>query len=209
MVPIESIGVDTVTHLSHLILASGSPRRKQWLEALKIPFRVMIPDIDETPQAQEGAQALVERLAQAKADLISRSHIESWVLAADTTVSLKGEILNKPIDERDAMAMLTRLQGQTHEVHTGCCLRRGDRCILIHDKAWVTFRTMSKEEIEWYVATREPMDKAGSYAIQGQGAYFIERVEGSYATVMGLPVEKLIPHLKSLHLLKTWALLPD
>lgn len=195
--------------LPDLILASGSPRRKQWLEALRIPFTVVIPHIDETPLINEGAQALVERLAQAKAEHVSRDHVESWILAADTTVSLKGKILNKPRDPSDAIAMLKSLQGQTHEVHTGCCLRRADRSILIHDMAHVTFRAMSEEEIRWYVSTEEPMDKAGAYAIQGQGAYFITNVEGSYATVMGLPVEKLIPHLKSLGLLKVWARLPD
>lgn len=198
-----------VVHLPHLILASGSPRRKQWLEALRIPFTLVIPNIDETPHLNEGAQALVERLAQAKAEHVGRDHTDSWVLAADTTVSLKGKILNKPEDSSDAMAMLQSLQGQTHEVHTACCLRRKERSILIHDVARVTFRSMSEKEIKWYVSTKEPMDKAGAYAIQGQGAYFIEKVEGSYATVMGLPVEKLIPHLKSLGLLRAWVLLPD
>ncbi len=198
-----------VVHLPHLILASGSPRRKQWLEALRIPFTLVIPNIDETPYANEGARALVERLAQAKAKHVGRDNPESWILAADTIVSFEGKILNKPQDHKDAMAMLRSLQGQTHEVHTGCCLQRGDRSILIHDEARVTFRPMSEKEMAWYVSTEEPMDKAGGYAIQGQGAYFIKKVEGSYATVMGLPIEKLIPHLKSLGLLKAWVRLPD
>lgn len=192
-----------------LILASASPRRKQWMDTLKIPYEVIIPDIDETPHPRETARDLVLRLAEAKAREVSRFSHQAWILAADTTVTIDGNLLNKPSDAIEACSMLSQIQGRTHEVHTGCCLKSESSIDLIHDVSEVTFRPMTQRAIEWYVATGEPLDKAGGYAIQGQGALFIAGVSGSYATVMGLPIEKLIPCLRDKGLLKLWRELPD
>lgn len=191
-----------------LILASGSPRRKQWLESLTIPFDVMAPDIDETPGVDEDPESLVLRLARGKAALIADAHPARWVLAADTTVAVDHHTLNKPVDTEDAVRMLMLIQGRRHEVHTGMCLQRGRDVHAFVDTAEVFLRPLSEAQARWYVASGEPMDKAGSYAAQGIAALFIERIEGSFATVMGLPVERLSALMQELGLLKGWIGMP-
>lgn len=191
-----------------LILASGSPRRKQWLESLSIPFVVVAPDIDETPDLAEDPVDLVLRLAKGKAGIISAAHPGRWVLAADTTVAVDHHTLNKPIDPEDAVRMLLLIQGRRHEVHTGMCLQRNQDVHAFVDTAEVFLRPISEAQARWYVASGEPMDKAGSYAAQGIAALFIERIEGSFATVMGLPVERLSALLRDLGLLKSWIGMP-
>ena len=191
-----------------LILASGSPRRKQWLESLQIPFTVMAPDVDETPALGEDPEVLVLRLAKAKAALLVDSNPGAWVLAADTTVAVDHHTLNKPVDAEDAVRMLMLIQGRRHEVHTGTCLQRDDEIHAFVDTAEVFLRPLSEAQARWYVATGEPMDKAGSYAAQGIAALFIERIEGSFATVMGLPVERLGALMQELGLLEGWLGLP-
>ncbi len=191
-----------------LILASGSPRRKQWLESLSLPFEIMAPDIDETPDEAEDPVSLVLRLAKGKADLIAATNPGRWVLAADTTVAVDHHTLNKPIDVEDAVRMLLLIQGRRHEVHTGMCLQRDDEAYAFVDTAEVFLRPISEAQARWYVASGEPMDKAGGYAAQGIAALFIERIEGSFATVMGLPVERLSALMQELGLLKSWIGMP-
>lgn len=199
---------DTTRIMAPLVLASGSPRRKQWLEALNLPFEVQLPDVDETPIMDEDPENLVLRLARTKAEVVCARNPGRWVLAADTTVAVDHHTLNKPEHVEDAVRMLMLLQGRAHQVHTGMALRRNDEVHSFVDTAQVFFRPFTEEQARWYVATGEPMDKAGSYAIQGIGALFIERVEGSFATVMGLPVERLAGLLFELKVLNLWVGMP-
>jgi septum formation protein len=187
-----------------LILASASPRRKAWLEAICIPFEVAVPVVDETPLAYESPAEMVARLSREKALSVAIGNPGRWVLAADTTVVVDGQILGKPEDEGDAERMLQIIQGRMHSVHTGACLARDGAIHHFVDSAEVHLRPMSHEQIRWYVATGEPMDKAGAYAAQGIAALFIERIEGSFASVMGLPVERLGRLFSELGLLAEW-----
>ena len=191
-----------------LILASGSPRRVQWLEALRIPFEKQAPEVDETPLIDEPASDMVQRLAETKAEVISRRNPGRWVLAADTTVALDEHLLGKPEHEDDAVRMLMLLQDRAHQVHTGLCLQRDKEIHSFVDTAEVRFRPLTETQARWYAGTREPMDKAGAYAIQGVGALFVAEVRGSFATVMGLPVERLAELLERLGLLQLWLGLP-
>lgn len=171
-----------------IILASGSPRRQQLLEMLRIPFRVIAPDVDEHVRPAERPDHYVTRLSRAKAAAVAARAPGELILAADTTVVLDGEIFGKPESPADAVAMLTRLQGRTHEVLTGVAVMRNGDVAQALDVSRVTFRPMDRSELESYVATGEPLDKAGAYAIQGLGALLIARVDGDVYGVMGLPV---------------------
>lgn len=172
-----------------IVLASSSPRRQQLLEMLRIPFRVIAPDVDEHVLPAERPDHYVRRLARAKAEAVAaRAGGGALILAADTTVVLDGEIFGKPESPADAVAMLTRLQGRTHEVMTGVAVRRDGDVAQALDISRVTFRSMDQAGLESYVATGEPLDKAGAYAIQGVGALLIARVEGDVYGVMGLPL---------------------
>jgi septum formation protein len=190
--------------LQPLILASGSPRRRHWLEAMRIPFELQSPQVDETPLLDEDPSDLVLRLAELKAEVVATRNPGRWVMAADTTVAVDHHTLNKPVDEEDAVRMLSLIQGRAHQVHTGFCLQRNEILHSFVDTAQVFFRPLTEAQIRWYVGTREPMDKAGAYAIQGIGALFIEAVEGSFSTVMGLPVERMGALFGQLGLLKPW-----
>jgi septum formation protein len=170
-----------------ITLASRSPRRAELLQAAGIPFIVRAAEVDETPRANEDPQAYVARLAREKAEAIGAADDEI-VLAADTTVVLAGRIMGKPSDAREAAGMLGALSGQRHEVITGICLKRGSRVIEDIAITAVWFAPLRNAEIAAYVASGEPMDKAGAYAIQGLAAKFIQRIEGSYSNVVGLPV---------------------
>ncbi len=171
-----------------IVLASGSPRRRQLLEMLRIPFRVIAPDVDEHVRAAEPPDHYVTRLSRAKAAAVATRAPGELILAADTTVVLDGEIFGKPASPADAVAMLTRLQGRTHEVMTGVAVMRDGDVAQALDVSRVTFRPMDRAELETYVATGEPLDKAGAYAIQGLGALLIARVDGDVYGVMGLPL---------------------
>jgi septum formation protein len=171
-----------------VVLASGSPRRKQLLEMLRIPFRVMPPDVDEHVRAGEPPDRYVTRLARAKAEAVASRAPGQVILAADTTVVLDGEIFGKPESPADAVAMLRRLQGRTHEVMTAVAVARDGELGEALDVSRVTFRPADDATLTAYVATGEPLDKAGAYAIQGLGAPLIERVEGDFFGVMGLPL---------------------
>jgi septum formation protein len=166
-----------------LVLASQSPRRSELLRNAGIPFRVQAADVDETPLPGEPPVDYVRRLAHAKANAVPGN----LVLGADTVVVASGEILGKPANPADATRMLQLLSGRSHEVITGVCLA-GAETIVAHDTTTVFFSPLTGEEIAGYVATGEPMDKAGAYAIQGLASRFVERIEGSYSNVVGLPV---------------------
>ena len=171
-----------------LILASKSPRRSELLKAAGISFEVLAADVDETPLANESPAAYVERLAVVKARAVYALRPDARVLGADTTVTIDGEILGKPVDEQDAVRMLRLLQGRAHDVHTGVALvsAKGMRSAIDTTRVW--FDRMTDRDISWYVATGEPVDRAGAYAIQGFASRFIPRIEGSYSNVVGLPV---------------------
>jgi len=187
-----------------LILASASPRRKYWLEAIRIPFEVAVPLIDEAALLGESPDAMVRRLSKEKAQNVAVANPGRWVLAADTTVVLDQLVLGKPENQSDAARMLQLIQGRGHYVHTGACLMKDGEIHQLVDTARVHLRPLSKEQIDWYVGTGEPMDKAGAYAAQGIAALFIERIEGSFSTVMGLPIECLGGLFFALGLLEKW-----
>ncbi|HYE85925.1 MAG TPA: Maf family protein [Vicinamibacterales bacterium] len=178
------------------MLASRSPRRSELLTAAGIAFEVLAADIDETPHAGESPIAYVERLAIDKARAVLALRPEARVLGADTTVTIDGEILGKPVDEADARRMLRLLSGRVHEVHTGIALVSVGRARSAVDTTRVWFDAMTDEDISWYVATGEPVDRAGAYAIQGFASRFIPRIEGSYSNVVGLPVALVSSILK-------------
>jgi septum formation protein len=171
-----------------IILASRSPRRAELLAAAGIAFEVLAADVDETPHPNEAPAAYVERLAIDKARAVLALRPTARVLGADTTVTIGGEILGKPTDADDAARMLRMLSGRVHEVHTGVSLisARGVQSGVDTTRVW--FAAMTDEDISWYVATGEPVDRAGAYAIQGLASRFIPRIEGSYSNVVGLPV---------------------
>jgi len=179
----------TVRPLDHpIVLASGSPRRRQLLEMLRIPFRVIPPDVDEHVLPGEAPERYVTRLSRAKAEAVVARAPGELVLAADTTVVLGGAIFEKPTSPAHAVEMLSRLQGKTHEVMTAVAVARDGELAQALDVSRVTFRPVDRPTLEAYVATGEPLDKAGAYAIQGLGAPLIERVEGDFFGVMGLPL---------------------
>ena len=175
-----------------LILASQSPRRRELLRAAGIAFRVVVPDVEEDWRgAPRGRYAdLVRRAALAKASEVAGRE-RGLVLGADTVVVCEGEILGKPADEGDARRMLRKLSGRRHGVYTGVALVKGSRRLVGYERTEVAFRELSKKQIDWYVSTGEPMDKAGSYAIQGTGAALVRAVRGCYTNVIGLPLPKV------------------
>jgi septum formation protein len=177
-----------------LVLASQSPRRAEILRQAGIPFTVRAAPVDETPLDREKPENYVCRLAEMKVLAVDAAP-EDVVLGADTTVVVGGEMLGKPVDSADAVRMLERLSGRRHEVMTGICLRRGLDLIRDWAVTEVWFAPMSAAEIEAYVASGEPMDKAGAYAIQGLASKYIERIDGCYFNVVGLPVALLYRYL--------------
>lgn len=172
-----------------LLLASASPRRREILAGLGLAFEVRPVDLPEVIGEGEVPTAAAERLARAKARAAPTE--DALVLAADTVVVLGEEILGKPVDSDDAARMLRSLAGKTHSVVTGIALRHGSREVAAIDRSEVRFTPLTDEEIAWYVATGEPMDKAGAYAIQGLGSLFVAGLDGNYSNVVGLPVPTL------------------
>lgn len=170
-----------------IVLASGSPRRRELLDGLGVSFNVVAPDIDETPYEGEAPLPYVRRLAAAKAEAVAADD-DALVIAADTTIDLDGRILGKPVDATDAAAMLKALSGRTHRVHTGVAVRRGAACRVDVGTTMVTMTPIGDAALHWYVGTGEPLDKAGAYAIQGAGGVFVERIRGSVSNVVGLPL---------------------
>jgi len=170
------------------VLASASPRRQELLRNAGIAFEVQPAHIAEDPLPGEGARDCAERLAREKALAISRLRPHAAVLGADTVVVVDGQTLGKPVDAADAGRMLRLLFGRTHQVITGVCLVAGGQCSVASETTSVTMSEISEKEIADYVATGEPMDKAGAYAIQGMASRWIPRIEGDYNNVVGLPV---------------------
>ncbi|WP_289135280.1 nucleoside triphosphate pyrophosphatase [uncultured Brevibacillus sp.] len=173
-----------------LILASSSPRRRELLQNLGIAFEILTSDVDETTAPELSPEDVVKELSLRKATAIADRLTEGIVLGSDTIVVLHGQILGKPVDESDAFRMLSMLQGQEHTVYSGVTLidAATKRSEVSFSHTQVKIRPLSKVEIESYIATREPMDKAGSYAIQGIGATIVEGIKGDYFTVVGLPL---------------------
>ena len=174
-----------------LYLASGSPRRRELLTQIGVPFTTVGVDIDETPLDHETPSAYVERLARGKAEAGRRALSAgqpACVLGADTAVVLEGRILGKPLDQADSLAMLLALSGRDHEVLTAIALLDGRRCESRVVRSRVRFRVITEQEALAYWASGEPRDKAGGYGIQGLGAVFVAGLEGSYSAVVGLPL---------------------
>ncbi len=175
-----------------LVLASSSPRRRELIGRLGVAFTIRDPDIDETPQGREAPSRYVERLARAKARAGQAQALDGGndevVVAADTTVDVDGDIIGKPAALADAIAMLWRLSGRDHLVHTGVAVARGDQLVSSVTTSTVTFALLDRDEIEDYVVTEQPYDKTGAYSIQGPAGSFVTAIDGSASNVLGLPM---------------------
>lgn len=179
-----------------LILASASPRRREILRRAEIAFETRPVDVDESRRPGEAARDYVLRLAEAKARAAARPG--ETVLGADTVVVIDGKILGKPTDPEEAKAMLRLLSGRTHDVLTGVCLLEASECLTFVERTLVRFKKLSDQEVQAYVDSGEPLDKAGGYGIQGLASKFIERIEGCYFNVVGLPIARVYAALQSL-----------
>ena len=183
-----------------LILASQSPRRQELMGQIGLTFTVRVADIDETMDPRDDAATAVGKVSAKKAAAIAATaDAEDVIVAADTIVVIDGEILGKPHSTEEAKAMLRRLSGRTHRVMTGVTVACGDRKETVTEITEVTFRPLSETEIDTYVATGDPMDKAGSYGVQGLAAAFVEKLNGDYFNVMGLPLCRLGKMLRQFH----------
>lgn len=171
-----------------LILASSSPRRRDFLNNMGVNYQIIKPHIDESVLPKEEPAVYVERMACTKAQVIANEHNNEVVLAADTIVVVEDEILGKPQDREDAKRILRKLSGRTHQVMTAVCIRKGDIVHKFTQVTNVTFAALDEALIETYVASGECDDKSGAYAVQGIGAMLIEKVEGSVSSVVGLPI---------------------
>lgn len=181
-----------------MILASSSPRRRELLTSVGIDFDVIPSNVPEQHRPGEAPEEYVARLSRDKAAAIAERHPGRWVLAADTTVLLGDQLLEKPLDADDAARMLSTIAGKTHVVYTGVTLQnleRAHRDTRVAESE-VRMLPLERKDIEWYVATGEPLDKAGAYAVQGIGALFIDSVHGSYTNVVGLPLALLFQMLR-------------
>lgn len=182
-----------------IVLASGSPRRKELLGMLGVEFDICPAVGEEKAEAGLLPDKTVRALAKAKAlEVAARCEKDCLVIAADTVVSLDGEILGKPHSEEEAKEMLSKLSGRSHKVYTGLCLVLGDKLLSREEETTVYFRELTRSEISAYVATGEPLDKAGAYGIQGKASLFIEGIDGDYYNVMGLPLCRLDEMFKAM-----------
>jgi septum formation protein len=181
-------------HNPQIILASQSPRRDYLLSQAGITFTVIPSNVDETTVPISAPETYVKDLAEAKANDVSAKHPDSWVIGADTIVLINDTILGKPDSRNAARNMLKQLSGKSHHVYTGyaiCCKSKA-QMFSNTVKTEVVFKDLSDDEIEWYIHTKEPFDKAGAYAIQGLGTFLVRRINGSYTNVVGLPVCEVI-----------------
>lgn len=179
-----------------LVLASASPRRRELLAQIGLDFTVVTADIDETPLPGEDHRSYTLRLADAKARAVLALHPDAVVIGSDTTVAVDDQLLGKPRDAADAARMLGLLSGRAHQVTTAVAVLTGTQTLTAAETTDVFFGPMSAAEIAAYVATGEPMDKAGAYAIQGRAAQWIHRIEGDYSNVVGLPLASLASLLR-------------
>ena len=171
-----------------LVLASASPRRRELLTTAGFAFDVEVADVDETRHHGESAEVYVRRVALAKAQAVAARRANDMVLGADTIVVVDGDVLGKPVNDADAVAMLTRLSGRSHHVLTAVAVVAGGRSVDTVEDTTVSMHPLTATEIVAYVESGEPRDKAGAYAIQGRASRFIPRIEGSYTNVVGLPI---------------------
>ena len=186
-----------------IILASGSPRRKQLLEVLNINFNIILPDVDESLYLPEGSpEDYCSLLAGLKADNVSRNNSESLVIGADTIVVIGSKIIGKPTDKADAVQMLKELSGNTHTVHTAVALRMPSQHLnkTFVESTQVTFRDLSEQSINYYIDNHAPYDKAGSYGIQDFSAVFVKSLTGCYHNVMGFPISRFHFELSKLNI---------
>jgi len=180
-----------------LILASKSPRRSYLLKQAGLEFSIIPSSFNEYSVTLSSPESYVRKLAEGKAKDISDKHPDSWVIGADTIVLIRNTVLGKPDSDDDARRMLKRLSGKTHQVLTGYCIccKKKNRFFSETIKTDVLFKELSDEEIDWYIHTGEPFDKAGAYAIQGLGTFLVKRINGSYTNVVGLPVCEIVEFL--------------
>ena len=188
-----------VANMKSLILASGSPRRKEILEQVGLAFRITPSDVEEVITKQVPSDIVMELSRQKAEDVYAKCVAEEViVLGADTVVAYGGKILGKPADEADAAKMLRMLSGNVHSVFTGVTLVSDQGTVSFYEETEVEFYEMSEEEIQGYIASGEPMDKAGSYGIQGKAAAFIKGIRGDYYNVVGLPVARVLKNLQKM-----------
>ena len=181
--------------MSPILLASGSPRRKELLTLLDIPFKTFSTDIDESIPPELDAVEAVEQLAFRKANAAFLTHKDQVVIGCDTIVVLDGAILGKPADHEEAYRTLSKLSGNTHLVYTGVCIMSEGKTICFHEKTSVTFWKLTDTDINKYIESGDPFDKAGSYGIQGKAALFVKEIKGDYYNVVGLPISRLAREL--------------
>jgi septum formation protein len=188
----------SASDLPPLVLASTSPRRRWLLEKLGRAFAIEAPDVDEVARPGELPDAFAQRMADEKAGEVAGRRRDAWIVAADTVVALDAAALGKPKDAAEAVAMLTALAGRAHTVFTGVTLLRPGGVVVerMVVATPVVFRALTRGEIAIYIETGEPFDRAGAYAIQGEGAHLVERVEGSYTNVIGLPLPEVAAWLR-------------
>lgn len=182
-----------------MILASKSPRRKEILESMGFNLEIMVQEVEEVSDEKLPGNWTMD-IAMKKALAVANNNRDKWVLGADTAVIFQGEFLGKPRDEKEAFKVLSRLSGKEHEVITGVSLVNIDKgiCLNFFESTKVFFKTIDESEILWYIETKEPMDKAGSYGIQGKGAIFVDKIEGDFFNVMGFPMSRFYDKLKEL-----------
>lgn len=183
--------------MKKVILASASPRRKELLSVAGVEFDICISNADETVPTGTEPAAAVKMIASKKACAVAQEHPEAVVIGADTVVVCCGKILGKPRDAENAADMLAMLSGKEHQVITGVCIVSGESKKVFHKVSTVKFYDLTAEEIRAYVETGEPMDKAGAYGIQGKGCTLVERIEGDYFNIVGLPVAAVLRELKN------------
>lgn len=182
--------------MKQLILASASPRRKELLEQVFISFNVVTSDIDEQFNPTHSPGQIVESLALQKATAVAKNHFNDIVLGADTIVTFDEQILGKPSNAIEAKEMLTLLSGKSHEVYTGVAIVTSEETLTFYEKTKVAFWHLSDQEIQQYISSGEPFDKAGAYGIQGFGAMFVKEIKGDYFSVVGLPIARTVRELQ-------------
>lgn len=181
---------------SRLILASSSPRRQELLEQVGIEFSVRVADVDESEIVTNDPVEKVQQLSRFKSKYVRFAHDREVILAADTVVAHKNEIFGKPSNKKEARQMIKSLSGTTHDVYTGVAIHSKDKQIVFAERTTVEFWSLDCAEINWYIETNEPDDKAGAYAIQGLGARFVKQINGDYYNVVGLPVSRVVRELR-------------
>ena len=185
-------------HMKTLILASSSPRRKELLENLQIPFEVLSSNVDESYNPELTPEEIVKELALRKAKNVAEKRPSDYVIGSDTVVVSDGKVLGKPENQEHAVQMLKSLSGRTHSVYTGVSIFTPNEHIEFYEKTDVMFWELTDDEINGYVATGEPFDKAGAYGIQGFGSMLVKKINGDYFSVVGLPLSKTVRALKKL-----------